>query len=136
MQQRTFLLFIALAFGASSCTSVPKLVCKHWKVEEVNVNSKSSSLSAEQLRSIQYQLKNEFDFRFYPDSIYMVIKGYDTTYGNWYLSANKKQLISSVGGEEQTSEILKINKKEFTFHPLKDFGSINFIRCIPATTTK
>lgn len=130
------ILLIAVVFYLSSCTSVSKLICLPWKVEEVNVNKKSGSLSEEQLRSVQYQLKNEVDFRFYSDSIYKVIKGYDTTYGNWYLSANKKQLISSVGGEEQISEILKINKKEFIFHPIKDLGSINYVRCVPATTTK
>ncbi len=86
------ILLIAVVFYLSSCTSVSKLICLPWKVEEVNVNKKSGSLSEEQLRSVQYQLKNEVDFRFYSDSIYKVIKGYDTTYGNWYLSANKKAI--------------------------------------------
>lgn len=120
----------------SSCTSIYKLVCSQWEVAEVKFNGKTGVFTPEQLRSIEYQLKNEFDFSFRHDSVYLVVKGHDTIYGIWRLSEDKKQLISKIGEEEQVSDIVKINKKEFLFHPQQDLGSIEYIRCIPSIDTK
>lgn len=132
---RLLFLFVTIA-GISSCSSVQKLVCSNWQVAEVKFNSKTGVFTPEQLRSIEYQLKNEFDFHFSADSVYRVIKQHDTTYGTWQLSADKKQLLSKINGEEQVSEIIRINKKEFLFHPQQDLGSIEYIRCVPVTGTK
>lgn len=132
-----FSVLCLLVSGFSSCTSVFKLVCEPWKIEEVKFNPGTAVLTPEQLRSIEYQLKNEFTFRFRPDSVYVVIKQYDTVYGNWRLTADKKKILSAVPGTpEQVSEIVKINRKEFLFHPQQDLGSIQYIRCIRATDTK
>lgn len=128
--------FGVLLFTVSSCTSVTKLICSDWQVAEVKFNSKTGVFTPEQLRSIEYQLKNEFDFRFTSDSVYRVIKQHDTVYGSWLLSADRKQLVSTINGEKQTSEIIRINKKEFLFHPEQDLGSIEYIRCIPSTGKK
>ncbi|MCW5908613.1 MAG: hypothetical protein KIS94_12195 [Chitinophagales bacterium] len=126
-----------LLSGISSCKSVFNLVCQPWKIEEVKFNPGTAVLTPEQLRSIEHQLKNDFVFRFHPDSVYVVIKQYDTIYGKWWLNDDKKKIISVVQGTpEQVSEIVKINRKEFLFHPLQDLGSIQYIRCTPATDKK
>jgi hypothetical protein len=133
---RCFLPLAAMLLLFPSCSSVYKLVCSPWQVAEVKFNGKTGVFTPEQLRSIEYQLKNEFDFSFRHDSVYLVVKGHDTIYGTWQLSEDKKQLISKIGEEEQVSDIVKINKKEFLFHPQQDLGSIEYIRCIPSTSTK
>jgi hypothetical protein len=126
---------LLLAF--SSCTSVKKLVCMPWQVTEVKFNDKGGVLTPEQQRLMEYQLKNEFTYRFRPDSVYMVIQRYDTMYGTWRLSADKKQIISRLNnGDEQVSDILKIDKKEFLMHPQADLGNLEYIKSIPATDKK
>jgi hypothetical protein len=133
---KSWLPVIFLLLGFTSCTSVYKLICSPWQVSEVKFNGKTGVLTPEQLRSIEYQLKNEFDFQFTPDSVYRVIKAHDTIYGTWKLSDDKKILISNINGDEQKSDIVRINKKEFLFHPQLDLGSIEYIRCIPTKGTK
>lgn len=125
-----------LLFALSSCTSVAKLVCKPWQITDVKFNGQTGVFTDEQRRSIEYQLKNELSFRFLPDSSYLMIKDRDTSRGVWYLSADKKQVITKLyGGEESISEIISINKREFLMRP-QNFGEVEYIKATLPTDTK
>lgn len=120
----------------SSCSNPTKLLCAEWKVYDVKFNVRSTNLTTQEQRKILYQLINEFEFQFMRDSVYRVIKGYDTTFGTWSLNNKLKQLNTTIYGQTTQSDIVTLNKKYFVFRPSGYGNNIEAIYCKPNTINK
>lgn len=127
---------ITLFVFISSCSNPTKLLCSEWKVYDVKFNVRSTNLTTTEQRKILYQLINEFQFQFMRDSVYRVIKGYDTTLGTWNLNAKLKQLNTTIYGQTTQSDIITLNKKYFVFRPSGYGNNIEAIYCRPDATGK
>lgn len=127
---------ITLLVFISGCSNPTKLLCSEWKVYDVKFNVRSTNLTTTEQRKILYQLINEFQFQFMRDSVYRVIKGYDTTLGTWNLNAKLKQLNTTIYGQTTQSDIITLNKKYFVFRPSGYGNNIEAIYCRPDATSK
>ncbi|MBL7776753.1 MAG: hypothetical protein JNK66_00505 [Chitinophagales bacterium] len=127
---------ITLFVFISSCSNPTKLLCSEWKVYDVKFNVRSTNLTTTEQRKILYQLINEFQFQFMRDSVYRVIKGYDTTLGTWNFNTKLKQLNTTIYGQTTQSDIITLNKKYFVFRPSGYGNNIEAIYCRPDATGK
>ncbi len=132
MDKRWFLLLGIGLLCVYSCNTTARLLCKDWQVNDVKY-TRTGPLNQAEREQLRFKLTREFQFRFRPDSFYYVVQGTDTAPGKWWLSADKKQIITVTGTDTSQSEILTLNSKVFSFRPLNTLNNIDQLICYPAT---
>ncbi|MCS6934873.1 MAG: hypothetical protein NZM35_06965 [Chitinophagales bacterium] len=125
-----------LLFVLHACRPGTRHLCSQWKVYDVKFNVQSTRYSTVEQRKILHQLTNNFQFQFFRDSSYRVIKNNDTVYGKWGYDPNKKEIYTYLEGQKYTTEIISLDKKQFIFRPKDQSDQIDAIYCQPAKDKK
>ena len=121
----------AMLITLAGCQTKTALLCSPWKVTDVTFNE-GTTLNDFQQKKMVYMMKYDYNFAFMPDSNYRVVSMYDTTYGKWWFSKDKKQIVSLINGNESYTDLIKLNKKEFRFKPVEPGNNIKEIKCVPS----
>ncbi|MFN8288158.1 MAG: hypothetical protein U0V74_15495 [Chitinophagales bacterium] len=116
-----------------SCNTPAKLLCRNWQVNDVKFTP-TGVLNQAEREQLHYKLTREFRFQFRKDSTYVTIQNYDSLPGKWWLSADKKQIVTVTNTDTTTAQIITLNHKVFAFRPLNTLNTIDQLICYPAAT--
>jgi hypothetical protein len=129
-------LFLLVILFAVSCSSPQKLLMQEWKVDTVEFIDSLNTLTPAQKTSLTENLKNKVRFTFLPDSVFQVKNENEILKGKWWLSKDKKHLVTDINGKSAEAEIYLLKKKSFRIESEGELNQTFIFNCIPVTNTK
>jgi hypothetical protein len=116
----------------AGCTSPDKLICRTWKVDELNFPPAKNDFDAKIQQSVKEQL-HSIRFTFNADSTYQGGGKEGLNSGRWWFTDNKKAIIMLTGKINNHATILTLSKSKMVLCNTEQGIKFN---CSPAKATK
>ena len=128
---RYLVLFIAISLLAS-CASREKLIARAWKFKDWQFENVTDSASLAFGQKVREQMKTNIDFSMDADSTYTIwqLKNMEAVRGNWWFSADKKQLFTKTDMGLTQSKVLTLTKKLLVFETKDPSGQMIKMTCV------
>ena len=111
-----------LLFALASCSSPAKLLCRTWKIDDVQFKDSLNTLTQSQKDLVSKSLKSDLLFTFKSDSTYLVRNSGNTTTSKWWFTGNKKVNTLYTQGDDGKIVKSKINKVTKTYLQFESEG--------------
>lgn len=127
------LLIISAACLIASCTSTEKLLCRTWKVDDVQFVDNGAGYNKLMAEAIANELKSNVTFTFARDSVYQVSSNGNISTNKWWLSKDHKSFWAIGGdGSAVSYKIEKLKSGYFKVYFPPIAGSSGYIlTCSP-----
>lgn len=102
---KNLLLIIAL-FSLAACNTPEKLLCRSWRLSDVDFDAATVNLTAEEKPLMVQQLRDSCLFTFNKDNSYLLKLPQNTETGEWRFSSKHDTLFTA---NEHTGAVSKIN---------------------------
>jgi hypothetical protein len=124
-----------LSWLLSSCTSTEKLLCRTWKVDDVQFLQSATPMNDKMNEALAENMKNRLTFTFQADSVYKVNNNGKETTSKWWFSKDKRSFFAIVpNGNTVESKIESLKTGSFTviFPPSEKMTGYKLI-CSPVS---
>lgn len=128
-------LFLSIICLVASCTSTEKLLCRTWKVDDVQFVDGGVGYNKLMAEAIANELKSNVTFTFARDSVYQVNSNGKISTNKWWLSKDRKS-FSAVGvdGSVVSYKIEQLKNGYFKVYFPPMAGTSGYIlTCSPVT---
>ncbi|HRG89431.1 MAG TPA: hypothetical protein PLW44_10455 [Chitinophagales bacterium] len=119
----------------SSCTSTEKLLCRTWRVDDVQFLPSATPMNDKMNELLAENMKTKLTFTFQADSVYKVNNNGKETTSKWWFAKDKKSFYAIVpNGSTVESKIESLKNGSFTvvFPPSEKMTGYKLI-CSPVT---
>ena len=128
-----------LLFALASCSSPTKLLCRTWKIDDVQFKDSLNTLTQSQKDLVSKSLKSDLLFTFKVDSTYLVRNAGNTTTSKWWFTGNKKVNTLYTQGDDGKivkSKIYKVTKTYLQFESEGQEKQSFLFTCSPTKDSK
>jgi len=126
--------FIGVLVALSGCTSPEKLLCRSWKVDNVDFSPPKSDFEARIQKSVKDMIPS-LSFTFKRDSTYTGGNKAEPTTGKWWFTDNKKSLVLTNAQEQTNSKIITLTQKKLIMNNTGPQGNAIKFTMSPLVTT-
>jgi len=107
---------LLLLFLMASCSSPVKMMCRTWKINDVQFLDSLNTFTPAQKEMLTKSLKTNITFTFFPDSSYQVTSSGEVHNSKWWFTAGKNGFYTiTPEGKTIEGRILELKKNYLRF---------------------